>query len=202
MKVRGHVTLLVDRSGSMMSIKEEAEGGIRAFIEQQAALDGVKVTLSLYQFDDEYSTVYEAVKAKDAPAYALEPRGMTALYDAIGKAIEDTKRALAGYEKKPSKVVVVIMTDGAENNSKEYKFEAVTKLIDERKAAGWEFVFLAGSLEAVQFGRESGLRPTAFSPGVTGQANRVYTTAAAATASYLGGKTRSVEMPEDVNSGA
>jgi hypothetical protein len=55
MKTRAHITLVVDRSGSMQSIKEEAEVGIRKFIEEQAALDGVKVKVSLYQFD----TVYE-----------------------------------------------------------------------------------------------------------------------------------------------
>jgi uncharacterized protein YegL len=200
MKTRAHITLVVDRSGSMQSIKEEAEVGIRKFIEEQAALDGVKVKVSLYQFDTVYEPVFEVVKAKQAPAYDLVPRYGTALYDAIGKGIEDTKRAIDEAEKKADKVVVVIMTDGAENSSKEHTFDSVTKLVDEQKAAGWEFIFLAGSLESVNFGRQSGLATRGYDPSKRGETVSVYAASSTSTASFLTGESDTTAAPDPVES--
>lgn len=197
---RAHITLVVDRSGSMQSIKEEAEGGIRKFLADQAALSGVKVKVSLYQFDAEYEHVYGPVKAAKVPPYELEPRGMTALYDGVGKGIEDTKATVAAAPagKSPDKVVVVIMTDGAENSSREHTARSVKQLVDAQKAAGWEFVFLAGDLSAAQFGRSSGLRTTGYNPAARGQTATAYAVASAGTASYLSGDAAGVDMPEAV----
>jgi uncharacterized protein YegL len=200
---RAHITLVVDRSGSMRAIKEEAEGGIRKFLEDQAALTDVKVKVSLYQFDAEYEHVYGPVKVAKVPPYQLEPRGMTALYDAVGKGVADTKATVAAAVdgKKPDKVVVVIMTDGAENSSREYTSVTVKQLVEEQKAAGWEFVFLAGDLSAAEFGRASGLRTTGYNPAVPGQTQTAYAAASAGTSSYLRGDAKSVDMPDAVPDG-
>lgn len=195
---RAHITLVVDRSGSMRSIKEEAEGGIRKFLEDQAALTDVKIKVSLYQFDAEYEHVYGPVKVGNVPAYELEPRGMTALFDAVGKGIEDTKAAVAAADKKPDKIVVVIMTDGAENSSREHTALTVKQLVEAQKAAGWEFVFLAGDLSAAQFGRASGLQTTGYNPAVPGQTRSAYATASAGTADYLRGDAAVIDMPDIV----
>lgn len=195
---RAHITLVVDRSGSMRSIKEEAEGGIRKFLEDQAALTDVKIKVSLYQFDAEYEHVYGPVKVGKVPEYQLEPRGMTALFDAVGKGIEDTKAAVAAADKTPDKVVVVIMTDGAENSSREHTAVTVKQLVEAQKAAGWEFVFLAGDLSAAQFGRASGLQTTGYNPAVPGQTRSAYATASAGTADYLRGDAAVIDMPEIV----
>lgn len=193
---RAHITLVVDRSGSMRSIQEEAEGGIRKFLEDQAALTGIKVKVSLYQFDSEYEQVYGPVKVGKAPAYHLQPRGMTALFDAVGKGIEDTRAAVAAAgDERPEKIVVVIMTDGAENSSREHTAESVKALVEAQKAAGWEFVFLAGDLSAAEFGRASGLQTTGYNPAVPGQTRSAYATASAGTADYLRGDAAAVDMP-------
>lgn len=199
MTTRAHITLVVDRSGSMSTIKQEAEAGIAKFITEQAALDGVKVKVSLYQFDDVYEHVFGPTKASAAPEYRLMPRAMTALYDAVGKGIQDTKitvanAALAG--KTPDKVVVVIMTDGQENASKEHGFGSVTKLVEEQKTAGWEFIFLAGHLEAVKFGNASGLATRSFDPSRRGQTMTAYAGASSTTSDYLTGKADSTATPD------
>lgn len=196
---KAHVTLVVDRSASMRSIKDEAEGGIRLFLKQQAAVDDVRVNVSLYQFDTDYEHVYGPVKVQDAPDYDLVPRANTALYDAIGLAIRDTEKVVAESKKKPKKIVVVVMTDGEENSSREHTFESVSALIRDKKAEGWQLVFLAGQLKSVQFGHASGLTTTAYDPRKAGQTQVVYATASTATANYLGGQTRGVEMPEHVD---
>lgn len=196
MSTRAHITLVVDRSGSMSTIRNEAEAGIKKFVDEQAALDGVKVKVSLYQFDDAYEHVFGPVKAADAPAYKLHPRAMTALYDAVGKGIEDTKETVGAADKTPDKVVVVIMTDGQENASKEHSFDSVTKLVEEQKAAGWEFIFLAGTLEAVKFGQQSGLATRSFDPNRRGQTMTAYAAASANTSDYLTGKAATTATPD------
>jgi uncharacterized protein YegL len=195
---RALVVLLVDTSYSMKKIHEEAQDGIRDFIKKQASIKGVKVKVALYRFASDYSLVWGPLKAKDALPCIIEPNGNTALYDAVARCIKDTKAVIEGLKKKPSKVVLALMTDGEENDSKEYKFEDVAGLIDQQKESGWEIIFLAGSLKAVGFGVASGLNTTGYDPSRAGQTYAIYDTASNATASYLAGATRSVEMPTQV----
>ena len=88
------ITLVVDRSGSMESIKSDAEGGINEFIRQQASEPG-EALLTLMQFDTEYDLVHNGVNVTDVSPYTLVPRGMTALLDAVGRAINETGARLA-----------------------------------------------------------------------------------------------------------
>jgi hypothetical protein len=82
------IAVLMDRSGSMMSIKDEAEGALRGFIEDQAGQPG-RCTIRLAEFDNTYNTVYRSVPIASAPDYTLVPRGMTALLDAIGRLVTE-----------------------------------------------------------------------------------------------------------------
>jgi hypothetical protein len=137
------ITLVVDRSGSMQEIRTDAQGGVNAFIERQKTVDGEAV-LTLVQFDTVYEFVEVATPIKDVKPYRLLPRGGTALLDAVGRAIAETKERLAPIviEKRPGIVVFVITTDGHENSSKEFKLDGVRKLITEQREAGWEFLFM------------------------------------------------------------
>ncbi|HRD61495.1 MAG TPA: VWA domain-containing protein, partial [Nocardioides sp.] len=110
---------LLDRSGSMQSIKSDIEGGFAAFVdEQRAAAGSCRATLA--QFDDAYDIVYADRPIAEVPALDLQPRGMTALHDAMGRLITDTGQALAALpeDQRPGTVIVAIMTDGLENASK------------------------------------------------------------------------------------
>lgn len=201
---RGHAVLLVDKSWSMNKIQGEAQDGVNQFRQKQAELKKAKITMSLYEFSDRAQTragywkQWGPVKAKEAPAYVLEPDGNTALYDAIGRVILDTEKEIASMKHHPDKVVIAIMTDGAENSSKEFGFEAVKQQVERKKEEGWEIIFLAGALESVAFGHASGITTTSYNPGVKGQTAAVYNTASAAAADFFVGETRSVEMPESV----
>lgn len=209
--VRGHTVLLVDRSYSMKGRREEAEQGVNQFKTKYAGLTSkstAKVTMSLYQFsatrnvpvgrDLAYEKVWGPVKAKDAPDYVLDADGNTALYDAVGRVIIDTEQEIAQMKKPPTKVVIAIMTDGEENSSVEFTFQAVKDLIDRKKEDGWEFIFLAGSLKAVGFGVASGLTTTGFNPNAKGQMANAYAAASTATMDWYEGTTRGVEMPTSV----
>lgn len=146
------ISILVDRSGSMASIAQDTEGGIKSFLEDQAKLPG-KVKVRLAQFDTTYDVVYETTKLKDVPEFSLQPRGLTALVDSISKTILDTDKTADKFDK----VIVLILTDGGENASTEWSAENAKKLVEARKKDGWEFIFLGANIDAVQTGAQFGI---------------------------------------------
>lgn len=89
-----HIYLLLDRSGSMQSIKTDTEGGFAAFVEEQKRTDG-ECRVTLAQFDNHYDVVYADRPIADVPPLELQPRGSTALLDAMGKLITDAGARLA-----------------------------------------------------------------------------------------------------------
>jgi hypothetical protein len=144
------VTLVVDRSGSMEAIREDAEGGVNTFIAEQAKQPG-ECLISLVQFDTEYEFIHQGVSAGQCPRYKLVPRGSTALLDAVGRAINETGARLAAMPEaeRPGLVVFVITTDGEENSSKEFTREQVNKMIaHQQQTYNWQFTFLAANAEA------------------------------------------------------
>jgi uncharacterized protein YegL len=144
------ITLIVDRSGSMNSIRADAEGGIASFLAQQASEPG-QALLTLVQFDNHYEVVHRGTPIDQAPPYRLEPRGSTALLDAIGRAVTDTGARLAALPEaeRPGLVVVVIVTDGHENASVEYTRDAVRAMIERQQSVyQWQFVYLAADQDA------------------------------------------------------
>ena len=68
------LVLVVDRSGSMQSIKEDMEGGIAALLAEQGEQEGTCL-VTLAQFDTEYELVADAVPAAQLEPYRLVPRG-------------------------------------------------------------------------------------------------------------------------------
>ena len=144
------ITLVVDRSGSMQQIQSDAEGGVNAFIRAQANEPGVAL-LTLVQFDTEYEFVHRGVPMPSVPEYKLAPRGMTALLDAVGRAINDTGERLAGLPEpdRPGLVVFVVMTDGQENSSREFSKSQIKQMIESQQSKyNWHFTFLGANQDA------------------------------------------------------
>ena len=115
------ITVVLDRSGSMTTVMHDVTGGFDKFIEEQKKVQG-EALLTLVQFDTEYEFVHKAKNIKDIPKLEFMPRGMTALLDAMGRAITETGERLRNMkeEDRPGKVICLIITDGQENSSKEY----------------------------------------------------------------------------------
>ena len=152
------IAVLMDRSGSMGMIRDDAQGAINAFIEDQRKQPG-ECTVRLAQFDDRYEDVYKSTNINDVKDYVLSPRGMTALTDGIGKLVVDFGQELAALpeDERPGTVIVVIVTDGMENASREYTSDAVKALIEEQKSKyNWDFVFLAAGQDAIATGASYG----------------------------------------------
>lgn len=152
-----HITVILDRSGSMESIREDMIGGFNAFLKEQQGADGV-ATLTLVQFDTQapYEVVHsfkliQAVRPLTAATYV--PRGGTPLLDALGRGINDLDATLArmGENDRPAKVVFVIVTDGMENASREFSRNQIARMIAEKQeVAGWNLVFLSADLAAIE----------------------------------------------------
>ena len=144
------ITLVVDRSGSMQAIRADAEGGVNAFIADQARQPG-EALLTLVQFDTNYDFVHSGIPVKQAPKYELVPRGATALLDAVGRAINETGARLAKLPEndRPGLVVFVVMTDGQENSSLEFTKSQIKQMIEHQQSAyNWQFTFLGANQDA------------------------------------------------------
>lgn len=144
------VTFVIDRSGSMQSIQTDVDGGFRSFAKDQAP----GTLFNVIQFDTQYEKVFDGATAEQVQDFKLVPRGATALLDAIGTTVTDLKRRYT--QSRPGKIVVVVVTDGHENSSRNFSKEKINKLIDECRAADWEFVFLAADQDAIASGQDLG----------------------------------------------
>ena len=149
------LVLVVDRSGSMQSIRSDMEGGIKALLEEQGRGPG-QCLVTLAQFDTEYELVFQGVPAAQVGAYQLVPRGSTALLDAIGRTIGVVRGSLdrVGPSNQPDQVVFAVVTDGLENASKEWSRDKVMAAVKQCSASGWHFTFLGANQDAI---KESGL---------------------------------------------
>ena len=153
------IVAVLDRSASMAHIKTDTEGGFNTFIDEQRKQPG-SALVTLAQFDDQYEIAYENTPIADVPKLELIPRGMTALLDAVGKTITSVGVSLAGMDEndRPATVIMVILTDGYENSSREWNADAVKKLVTEQQEHyGWEFIFLGANLDALNVARGMGI---------------------------------------------
>jgi len=143
------VTFLLDCSGSMESCWDDVLGGFNAFVKDQDP----GASLTLIQFDHEYTVTYENTKMSDVRPLTREtykPRGSTALLDAIGKTLK--------MSDEPK--VVVIFTDGLENASRTYTKAHIRDLVEERQRRGWTFVYMGANQDAFAEAGSMGIAAT------------------------------------------
>jgi hypothetical protein len=154
------LVFLLDRSGSMQSIKSDVIGGFDAFVAEQRAGEGL-CTVTLAQFDHEYEIVYRGIALGQVPALALWPRGRTALLDSMGKLITDTAGEIntLAEDDKPGTVIVAIMTDGMENASREWRRPDIKALVEQQtNDDGWVFLYMGTDQDAVEVGKGLGVK--------------------------------------------
>lgn len=153
------ILFIIDKSGSMWSIKSDMEGGINGVLEEQKKLPG-KVTVDVAYFNNK--TAYEQTfLSLDDTKIEINPGGMTALHDAIVISTTKFGEALAALpeDERPGTVLVITVTDGLENVSREATVEDVKRVITEQQDVyGWEFVFLGANQDAIETGETFGLR--------------------------------------------
>lgn len=153
--MRTHIFIVLDRSGSMQSRKSDHIGGLKSFVNEQKG-EEPQPRFTLVQFDDKnpFEIMYDGVDIGEVGEIKLEPRGMTPLYDAIGKTIAHAKEKIR-VDEAP---VFVVVTDGEENYSVEWREKKVlAEAIKEREALGWKFIFLGAGIDAMGEASKIGL---------------------------------------------
>ena len=154
------LVFILDRSGSMGGLESDTIGGYNSMLSKQKKEKTGKVSVTTVLFDDQYELLYNQVPIEKVSPMTEEEyyvRGSTALLDAIGKTVMQVK---ANQDKKDikDKVLFVIITDGMENASREYRVEQVKKLIEERKEKdNWEFLFLGANIDAIGAAKDLGI---------------------------------------------
>lgn len=160
-----HISVLLDRSGSMAAIADEVVTGYNEFLAEQRA-EGDDAIVTLVQFDSYHphevladAVPIREVTALDRSRYA--PRGSTPLYDAIGMLISRADGRVANLEENglpPEDQVVLIITDGLENASVEHRRSTIFELVERRQEDGWVFVFLGAGQDAYAEGGRVGVK--------------------------------------------
>ncbi|WP_166829510.1 vWA domain-containing protein [Thalassoroseus pseudoceratinae] len=149
-----HITVVLDRSGSMGIIREATIEAVNGYVATQQEESG-ECLLTLVQFDDRYQVDCATIPIQDFAPLTLEtyqPRGSTALLDAIGRTILENGRQFAAMSEadRPGMVLFVIQTDGQENSSQEFDLARINDLIAEhRDKYNWQFVFLGADQDAI-----------------------------------------------------
>lgn len=155
-----HLYFLLDRSGSMQTIKADTEGGFDAFIAEQRQTQAGECRVTLAQFDNEYTEVYADAPLADVRPLDLAPRGATALLDAIGRLVTTAgqRLALLPEDQRPGTVIVAIMTDGHENSSREWSHPAIKALVEQQSQDyGWQFLYMGADQDAIEVGASIGV---------------------------------------------
>jgi uncharacterized protein YegL len=178
------IVCILDRSGSMEAVRLDAIRGFNNFLGEQEEI-GDDVLFTLVQFDDQYEIVHNGVNIKEVPKLdynTFVPRGSTALYDAIGRTINDVtaRHGKADEAELPAKVIVAILTDGEENSSKEFIKEDVFDMIQRQTDYyNWDFIYLGANQDAIKEASQIGIKSqssinySSASDGFTSMSNSV-----------------------------
>ena len=155
-----HVCFVIDSSGSMYGSVKDVIGGFEKTIEEQKKVKDGECIVSMYTFASDVKQIYLGKNINDIGKLEYQPSGMTKLLDGVGRAIDEIGEWLAGKpeEERPSKNLIVIITDGEENYSTDYTREKVKEMITHQETKyNWTFVFLGADLTNVDDARSLGI---------------------------------------------
>lgn len=158
-KNKTEIVLIVDNSGSMQSIKEDSEGGLKTFLDGQRTVIG-ECGVTHYRFSTTTEKIFENVPIQDVEDIKIRPTSWTALLDAVGIAIKEVGLRLENTieEQRPELVIFLIITDGQENSSKEFTSEQINEMIKHQEEKyNWQFVYIGANHDAWQTGGQYGI---------------------------------------------
>ena len=132
---------VLDRSGSMSSLVNEAVTGFNTLIDEQRSV-APPANFSLELFNNLTRLLYDALPLSEVPPLSsamYEPWGGTALNDAIGEMIQ----LIGRRAKRSTRVLIAILTDGAENSSCKFFASDILSMVTYRRTTyDWQFVFI------------------------------------------------------------
>ena len=161
-----HVCFIIDSSSSMSNMVSDVTAGFDKIIKEQKENDKGQCSISLFTFGSNVEEKFVGKDVKEVDNLDYNPMGLTAMNDGIGTAIDKVGAWLRDMkeEDRPSKVLVVIMTDGEENNSREYSLEKVKQMIDlQTNTYNWTFTFVGCDVTNKKDADNLGIKTRGFS---------------------------------------
>lgn len=178
------VAFLLDETGSMSSCKQATISGFNEYVNTLKNSKN-KISFTLTKFNSaSKEVVYDCVDIKDVKELNdsnYVPNHNTPLYDAIGATIRATEK---NKDSKGKKVLVVIQTDGEENDSREFNQGKISDLIKEKEKSGWTFVFLGANIDAYKAASAIGVKASNTANYSTTKTDKVFRSMAMATQNY------------------
>lgn len=175
--MKTEILAIIDKSSSMNPLTNETIIGFNSFIKNQKAVVGecnVTTVLfsgqpSLFKFQNEIPStcvevLYTALPLESVPEMTTNEYkcfGWTALLDAIGITTEEAGKRYAAMkeEDRPTKVIVLIITDGDENSSARFSHPEIKNIIKHQEEVySWEFMFLGANIDAFSVGARLGMK--------------------------------------------
>ncbi|MBO4607300.1 MAG: VWA domain-containing protein [Prevotella sp.] len=161
MKQKIYNLIVLDASGSMYSIRNEAIAGVVETIQTirtaQADNADQEQLFSLVVFNGAHiSTVFDRMpitKVPDLNEKDYQPTDNTPLYDAMGNAITHLHR----YIDEDDNVLVTIITDGYENSSREWNYQRINRLVEDLKKKNWLFTYIGANQDALAVAKDLGI---------------------------------------------
>lgn len=156
------IVFILDKSGSMSGLEEDTIGGYNSMLNRQQKEEGEAI-LTTVLFDHNYEIIHDRTNINEIKPLTEKEYyvgGTTALLDAVGRSINKIVRATKNTKKEyqADKVMFVIITDGMENASKEFRYEQIKAMIEKQKERyNWEFIFLGANIDAASTAAQFGI---------------------------------------------
>jgi hypothetical protein len=156
------IAVILDETGSMGSCRDTAISGFNDWLVSQQQVDEPCV-LTLTKFSSRPKVPMCRVVCDGVPIRDVRPLdhaiylpdGNTPLYDAIGQTLTGLDR----LSPQPDRLLVVILTDGEENASREYTLPQIQEMIRALEESGrWTFVYLGADQDAWAASQRIGAR--------------------------------------------
>lgn len=159
MKTRIYNLIILDESGSMELVRQEAIEGFNESVKTiKSALKKHPEQQHFVSFvtfnGDGIKTVYNTSRADrvaEIDTRIYHPNSSTPLYDAMGRSILTLKHKLENNKEHPVKVLVTIITDGEENASEEFDGSMIRRLVENLKEQGWVFTYMGANHDVEKF---------------------------------------------------
>lgn len=201
------ISVILDESGSMAAATDATIAGFNEFVQgQQAATDAGRAYLTVTKFDAPFiKTLYTNVPIEQVLPLTREdyrPNGGTNLMDAVGQAINSVEKVISAVpEQERPGVIIVIMTDGYENASREFNSSTIKSMVAAAEAADWTFLFLGANIDAFEAGSHLGMSAMNTVNYSTADMRGTMTSVSASTTAMRGAKIKGMSTAELYTSG-
>lgn len=147
-----HVCFILDESASMFALVKKVSTSFDTLMKRYSQAKEIECIVSLYRFATKVQKEYVGTPITEVPVLNYNPSGLTVMYDGIGRAVDEIGQWLNNMDEseRPSKNLIVIITDGAENHSKDYSFQKIKDMIKHQEEKyNWSFIWIGTDISSL-----------------------------------------------------